>query len=132
MVLIGCGLLRPGGLRSLIVTGLGAALAYRGATGHCHFYEALGISTQPSDEVVDSAGGESALDSESETEFKKNQLDKERFEKLKTAQMDRGRDEDRAIEVAAEEVKELRRREGRSKDDEKAFPDESDKVWERK
>jgi hypothetical protein len=46
-----------------------------------------------------------------------NKVDKERFEKLKDAQVDRGRDEEKAIEVAAEEVKELRVREGRSKDD---------------
>lgn len=46
-----------------------------------------------------------------------NKVDKQRFEKLKDAQEDRGRDEEKAIEVAAEEVKELRDREGRSKDD---------------
>jgi hypothetical protein len=45
----------------------------------------------------------------------KNELDKERFEKLKEAQTDRGRPEEKAVEVAADEVKELRRREGRSK-----------------
>jgi len=45
-----------------------------------------------------------------------NEVDKDRFEKLKSAQTDRGRDEEKAIEVAAEEVKELRRREGRAKD----------------
>jgi len=46
-----------------------------------------------------------------------NEVDKERFEKLKSAQTDRGRDEEKATEIAAEEVKELRRREGRSKDE---------------
>jgi hypothetical protein len=46
-----------------------------------------------------------------------NQVDKDRFEKLKTAQVDRGRDEEKATEVAASEVKEMRRREGRSKDE---------------
>jgi hypothetical protein len=45
-----------------------------------------------------------------------NQIDKDRFEKLKDAQVERGRDESIAVEIAAEEVKELRRREGRSKD----------------
>jgi len=45
-----------------------------------------------------------------------NQVDKQRFEKLKTAQTERGRDEEEATDIAAEEVKELRRREGRSKD----------------
>jgi hypothetical protein len=44
-----------------------------------------------------------------------NEHDKERFEKLKDVQVDRGRDEEKATEIAAEEVKEMRRREGRSK-----------------
>ncbi len=47
-----------------------------------------------------------------------NQKDKERFEKLKETQVERGRDEEKALEVAASEVKELRRREGRDKDEE--------------
>jgi hypothetical protein len=46
-----------------------------------------------------------------------NQKDKQRFEKLKETQVERGRDEEKAIEVAASEVKEMRRREGRSKDE---------------
>ena len=45
-----------------------------------------------------------------------NQIDKQRFKKIKTAQTERGRDEEKATEVAAHEVKELRRREGRTKD----------------
>jgi hypothetical protein len=49
-----------------------------------------------------------------------NQNDKDRLEKLKETQVERGRDEEKAIEVAASEVKELRRREGRSK--EKTIP----------
>jgi hypothetical protein len=48
---------------------------------------------------------------------RENQKDKDRFEKLKEAQVERGRDEEKAIEVAASEVKEMRRREGRSKED---------------
>jgi hypothetical protein len=48
---------------------------------------------------------------------KENQVDKERFEKLKEAQVERGRDKESATEAAAEEVKEMRRREGRSKDE---------------
>lgn len=48
-----------------------------------------------------------------------NQKDKARFEKLKDVEEERGSDEDTAIDVAAQEVKELRRREGRSKDDDK-------------
>jgi hypothetical protein len=49
-----------------------------------------------------------------------NQTDKKRFEKLKEAQVERGRDEQKAIDVAASEVKEMRKREGRSKDDDLA------------
>ncbi len=47
-----------------------------------------------------------------------NQVDKDRFAKLKHAQTERGRDDEKATEVAAEEVKEMRRREGRAKDPE--------------
>jgi hypothetical protein len=47
----------------------------------------------------------------------KNEVDKERFEKLKDTQVERGRDEEQAIDVAASEVKEMRRREGRSKEE---------------
>ena len=46
-----------------------------------------------------------------------NQVDKERFEKLKETELDRGREEETATDAAAHEVKELRRREGRSKED---------------
>jgi hypothetical protein len=49
----------------------------------------------------------------------KNEVDKERFEKLKDTQVERGRDEEKATEVAASEVKEMRRREGRSKEETK-------------
>jgi len=45
-----------------------------------------------------------------------NEIDKDRFEKLKAAQTDRGREEEKATKIAADEVKELRRREGRSKE----------------
>ncbi len=45
-----------------------------------------------------------------------NQTDKKRFEKLKDAEQDRGRGERKATKVAAHEVKELRKPEGRSKD----------------
>ena len=44
-----------------------------------------------------------------------NQVDKDRFEKLKHAQTERGRNDEKATEVAAEEVKEMRRREGRER-----------------
>ena len=46
-----------------------------------------------------------------------NKLDKKRFQKLKDAELERGRDPDEAADVAALEVKELRHREGRSKED---------------
>jgi hypothetical protein len=46
---------------------------------------------------------------------RENRKDKSRFEKLKDAQVERGRDEKQATKVAASEVKEMRRREGRSK-----------------
>jgi hypothetical protein len=51
---------------------------------------------------------------------KENEEDKERFDKLKEAQVERGRDEKKATEVAAGEVKEMRRRERRSKKDDLA------------
>ena len=51
---------------------------------------------------------------------KENKRDKKRFEKLKETQIERGRDEKKAIDVAAGEVKEMRRREGRSKEDDMA------------
>jgi hypothetical protein len=49
-----------------------------------------------------------------------NERDKKRFEKLKETQVARGTDESKAIDEAAKEVKEMRRREGRSKDDDMA------------
>ncbi|HEX8199891.1 MAG TPA: SRPBCC family protein [Isosphaeraceae bacterium] len=54
-VLVLAGMLR-GGLSGLTMTLLGGALLYRGVTGHCHLYEALGASTSdegrgPSDSV---------------------------------------------------------------------------------
>jgi hypothetical protein len=47
-----------------------------------------------------------------------NEVDKERFEKLKETEMKRGRSEEKATEVSAGQVKELRAREGRSKEEE--------------
>ncbi len=47
---------------------------------------------------------------------KENQVDKKRFGKLKEAQTERGRDDDEATAEAAREVKQMREREGRSKD----------------
>lgn len=54
-----------------------------------------------------------------------NETDKARFEKLKATEEQRGRDEEAAIDVAASQVKELRRREGRSKDDQIQSADEA-------
>jgi hypothetical protein len=45
-----------------------------------------------------------------------NQQDKDRFERLKLTEQERGRQEEQAIDVAARQVKELREREGRSKE----------------
>ena len=48
-----------------------------------------------------------------------HEVDKERFEKLKDTQVERVRDEEKAIEVTASEVKEMRRREGQPKEQDK-------------
>jgi hypothetical protein len=42
--------------------------------------------------------------------------DKKRFEKMKETELEHGRGEEKATEVAAKEVKEMRKREGRSKE----------------
>jgi len=59
-VLMAAGLLR-GGWKGLVAAGLGGALLYRGATGHCSLYQALGASTAddergPADSVPAQAG----------------------------------------------------------------------------
>lgn len=43
-ILAGLGLAR-GGMSGLLIAGLGGALAYRGVTGHCSLYEAMGVNT---------------------------------------------------------------------------------------
>jgi uncharacterized membrane protein len=43
-VLVAAGLLR-GGLKGLVMAGLGGALVYRGVTGHCACYNAMGLNT---------------------------------------------------------------------------------------
>lgn len=43
-VLVAAGLLR-GGLKGLLMAGLGGALVYRGTSGRCALYQALGINT---------------------------------------------------------------------------------------
>jgi hypothetical protein len=45
-----------------------------------------------------------------------NKKDKKRFEKMKETEFEHGRGEEKATEVAAKEVKEMRKREGRSKE----------------
>src|SRR5689334_16034015 len=37
--------LRRGTLGGLVLAGLGGSLVYRGATGHCSLFEALGVNT---------------------------------------------------------------------------------------
>jgi hypothetical protein len=46
-----------------------------------------------------------------------NQKDKGRFQALKSNEEARGRDEETATQVAAQETKELRKREGKSKNE---------------
>ena len=43
-ILAGLGLSR-GGLSGLAMIGMGGALAYRGYTGHCSMYQAMGVDT---------------------------------------------------------------------------------------
>jgi hypothetical protein len=55
-----------------------------------------------------------------------NEKDKQRFEKIKEAQVERGRDEQTATQVAASEVKDMREREGRAKEPAAAHPPQGD------
>jgi len=48
-VLVAVGMLR-GGFRGLVLAGLGGALLYRGATGHCELYHAIGANTADYDQ----------------------------------------------------------------------------------
>jgi uncharacterized membrane protein len=48
--------LRRGSLGGLLVAGLGAALGYRGITGHCALYEQLGIDAGSADRNVGNLG----------------------------------------------------------------------------
>ena len=48
-LLAACGLLK-GRMSGLALAAIGAALIYRGHTGHCHLYEAFGHSTADHDE----------------------------------------------------------------------------------
>jgi uncharacterized membrane protein len=49
--------LRGGLARMLLLEGLGGALVYRGVTGHCHLYDALGIDRTPSEAGVPARAG---------------------------------------------------------------------------
>lgn len=115
-VLLALAVVQRTSLRSFLIAAFGVGFLFRGVTGHCHLYEALGVCTsEPA-----SSDTENPNDHELQTmdlTHAGNRIDKDRFEKLRSAQVDRGRDEREAVEIAAEEVKELRRREGRSKDE---------------
>lgn len=115
-------------LQSLLIAGLGIGCVYRGVTGHCHFYEALGIDTAES--AASDPGDQDGHDLETdELTHAGNRVDKDRFEKLKNTQVDRGRDEREAIEIAAQEVKELRQREGRTKEEFESDDLEGGQEW---
>lgn len=45
--LLAAGILK-GRFSGLLLVGLGASLLYRGSTGHCHLYEAMGFNTSDS------------------------------------------------------------------------------------
>ncbi|HEX8324687.1 MAG TPA: SRPBCC family protein [Tepidisphaeraceae bacterium] len=48
--------LKRGTLPGFIAAGVGGALIYRGVTGHCHAYQALGVSTANEDDALDEHG----------------------------------------------------------------------------
>jgi uncharacterized membrane protein len=48
--------LSRGSLPGLLVAGVGGALAYRGVTGHCHAYQALGVNTAQDQEQGGDSG----------------------------------------------------------------------------
>jgi hypothetical protein len=56
-----------------------------------------------------------------------NAVDRERFDKLRNLEISRGRPEEEATEIAAREVKVLREREGRDKQDGEPAPDAPDR-----
>ncbi len=121
--LIAAGLMSRSLTRGLLLAAAGAAASYRGLTGHCHAYEMLGIST-----ACEADQGGITFEPEPEYEYPaKNQIDKDRVDKLTQTQVARGRDEEQARLIAAEEVKELRRREGRTKDEADIIQEEFDR-----
>ena len=121
--LIAGGLMSRSLTRGLLLAAAGTAASYRGLTGHCHAYQLLGIST-----ASEKDQGGITFEPEPKYEYPaKNQRDKDRFDKLKETQIARGRDAEKASEVAAHEVKELRRREGRTKDEAEYIQDKYDR-----
>ena len=109
--------------RGLLLAAAGAAASYRGLTGHCHAYDLLGVSTASQDDP-------DGITFEPEPKYEysaKNQVDKDRFDKLSQTQIARGRDAEQAKVIAAEEVKELRRREGRTKEEAETIQEEYDR-----
>ena len=120
--LIAGGLMSRSLTRGLLLAAVGAAASYRGLSGHCQAYDLLGISTASEEDQ-----GGIAFAPEPKYEYPaKNQVDKDRFEKMTQTQVARGRDEEEAKTIAAEEVKELRRREGRTKEEAELMQDEFD------
>ena len=61
--LAACGLLR-GSVSGLVLAAVGGALAYRGYTGHCQLYDAIGQNT--SDTMADAGGKTCASSSPAE------------------------------------------------------------------
>jgi len=59
-VLVGVGLMK-GGVKGLTLAGLGAALLYRGATGHCSLYQAIGANTSDDRGPFDSVPAQSGV-----------------------------------------------------------------------
>jgi|GEM_PF-2456436 len=121
--LIASGLMSRSLTRGLLLAAFGAAASYRGLSGHCHAYDLLGINTSSEEDQ-----GGITFEAEPKYEYPvKNQVDKDRFDKLTQTQVARGRDEEQARLIAAEEVKELRRREGRTKDEAEIIQEEFDR-----
>lgn len=59
-VLVGVGLIR-GGIGGLVLAGLGGALLYRGATGHCALYSAIGANTAEDHGAADSVPAQAGV-----------------------------------------------------------------------
>jgi uncharacterized membrane protein len=68
--LLACYGLTRGTTSGLLLAGVGAALAYRGATGHCHMYQTLGISSAETKETTAIPSGQGVRIEESVTILK--------------------------------------------------------------